>query len=378
MSWTVLAAIGRKNLWGDPMRSTVSLIGVIFASLLMLLQSAIYVGFILNASSIIDHSEADLWLAKAGTINFETAGPFDDYNISYVRGTPGVLWAENLIYSFGDLRLPTGTSQWAHVVGFNPRTGVGGPWAMAVGKIDLLNRPGTYIIDATALAQFEGANVGDRIENFYHRAEIVGLSTGSRTCTPNPIVYTSLETAQDHLPEFRGRCNFVMVKVEDGVDPHEVKERLVRLQKFQVFTRQEFSSMTQHYWATKTGIGIGIGVTIVLGFIVGLVIMGQTMYSATIDKLEEYATLKIMGATNLQICVIIWYQALLLATGGFAVGVVAGLLIQEASRNQVIGMQFSGSMLVAIGIATIVMCLGASLLSVQRILKVSPAAVFRV
>lgn len=378
MSWTVLATIGRKNLFGDPMRSVVALVGVIFASLLMLLQSAIYMGFILSASSTIDHTDADLWLTKAGTINFETAGPFDEESVTYVRGVPGVLWAESLIYSFGNLKLPTGTTQWAHVVGFNPRSGVGGPWKMAVGDIELLTKPGTFIIDETALAQFEGANVGSQIENFGHRAEIVGLSSGSRTCTPNPVVYTSLKTAQSQIPEFGGQTNFVIIKLCDGVDPGEVKERLRRLGQFQVFSSSEFSAITQRYWATKTGIGIGIGVTICLGFIVGLVIMGQTMYSATIAKLEEYATLKIMGATNLQICVIIWYQAVLLGAVGFSVGVVGGWFIKESSRDQVITMHFSAPLLAVIGLATVIMCLGASLLSVQRILKVSPAAVFRV
>jgi putative ABC transport system permease protein len=378
MSWTVLAAIGRKNLLGDRIRSTVALVGVIFASLLMLLQSAIYMGFILSASAVVDHTDADLWMAKAGTINFETAGPFDEEYVAYVRGVPGVAWAENVIYSFGNLRLPTGTSQWAHIVGFNPRTGVCGPWRMAVGSIESLTKPGTFIIDQTALAQFEGAAVGDKIENFGHRAEIVGLSSGSRTCTPNPIVYASLRTAQEQIPEFAGKTSFVVIKLCDGVDPRDVKERLARLGQFQVFTARELSGITQKYWATKTGIGIGIGVTICLGFIVGLVIMGQTMYSSTIAKLEEYATLKILGATNLQICVIIWYQAVLLAAVGYGVAIVLGHFVKESSRDQVITMHFSTPLLAAIGAATVVMCLGASLLSVQRILKVSPAAVFRV
>jgi putative ABC transport system permease protein len=335
-------------------------------------------GFILSASSVVDHTDADLWVAKQGTINFETAGPFDEEYIAYIRGAPGVEWAENVIYSFGYLRLPTGTTQWAHVVGFNPRTGVCGPWKMAVGSIQSLSKPGTFIIDQTALGQFEGANVGDVIENFGRRAEIVGLSAGSRTCTPNPIVYCSIQTAQEQIPKFEGQTSFVVVKLCDGADANEVKERLARLGQFHVFTAGELSRITQTYWATKTGIGIGIGVTICLGFIVGLVIMGQTMYSSTIAKLEEYATLKIMGATNLQICVIIWYQALLLAACGYAIAIVMGNFVKEGSKDQVITMHFSGPLLAAIGVATVVMCLGASLLSVQRILKVSPAAVFRV
>lgn len=378
MSWTTLIDIGRKNLIMDPVRSAVALVGVTFAALLMLLQSGIYLGFVKSASALIDHCPADLWLVRAGAVNLETAAPFPDDTVAYVRGTPGIAWAQNLIYSFGHLRLPTGTGEWAHVVGFDPRNGIGGPWEMAQGSTLLLTKPGTVIIDQSALGQFEGAGVGDTIEHFGRKIEIVGMSRGSRTCTPNPVVYTSFRTAQQQLPGFHDQANLIVAKIRDGTDPEVVVERLRRLEQFQVFLADQFSAMTQHYWAMRTGVGIGIGVTILLGFLVGLVILGQTMYASTMARLEEFAALKILGATNLQICAIIWYQAVLLAVTGYGLAVFLGVLVKQLFMGRVVSVQFSASLMVLMALATLVMCLAASLLSVGRVLKVSPATIFRV
>jgi putative ABC transport system permease protein len=295
-----------------------------------------------------------------------------------VRGTPGIAWAENLIYSFGHLKLPNGSRQWAHVVGFDPRTGIGGPWEMVQGDIAELTRPGTYVIDRTSLARFHGARIGDRLENFDHEVELIGMSDGARSCTPNPVVFTSFRTAQEHLPLFAQKSNFIVAEFEPGADRAAVLERLARLTNFEVLSKEQFSNRTRRYWATRTGIGIGIGVTIALGFIVGLVFVGQTMYSSTMDRLEEYAALKILGATNLHICAIIWFQACLLAVLGYAIGGGTGFLLQRTYTDQVVSMHIPAGLLFALAIGTIAMCLGASLLSVARVLKVAPSSLFRV
>ncbi len=378
MSPFALWEISWKNLVNDRLRSVVSLVGVTFAVLLMLLQSAIYLGFIGSASAVIDHCPADLWIVKAATMNFESAPAFSEDAVLRVRGTPGIEWAENLIYSFGQLKLPGGATQWAHVVGFDPRHGVGGPWQMESGSTQELMRSGTIIVDATSLGRIHGSQVGDRLENFQQEVEIVGMSKGTRSCTPNPVVYTSFQTAQQQIPLFQKQTNFVVAKFADGADRDAVMERLRRMRQFDVLYRHEFSRKTQHYWATKTGIGIGNGVTIVLGFIVGLVILGQTMYAATMDRLEEFASLKIMGATNLQICIIIWTQAILMAVGGYLVGVLLGSQLTNLYRDQVVSMRISVPLLVVLGFGTVIMCLAASMLSVAKVLRVSPATLFRV
>ncbi len=49
----------------------------------------------------------------------------------------------------------------------------------------------------------------------------------------------------------------------------------------------------------------------VLGLLVGIVVVAQTIYSATVDHIREFGTLKAMGASNGYIYRVIIEQAVL-------------------------------------------------------------------
>jgi putative ABC transport system permease protein len=370
-------AIAWQNLVHDRARLWISLVGVTFAVFLMLLQSGIYFGFVNSASSVIDNCPADLWIVSANTVNFESGWVFPEEEIASVKGTPGIRWVERIVHSFGYLKLPDGTGRWAQVVGFNPDTGIGGPWEMVAGSFADLKKPGSYIVDESSVAQLQGLGIGDRLENFENKMEVVGLCRGVKTYTTYPIVFTSWRTAQEQLPFFEGKVNFLVAGLEPGADRDDVVERLSRVERFDVYDAREFSALTRSYWATKTGIGVGIGLTIGLGFIVGLVIVGQTMYAATVERLREYATLKALGAANLQICTIIWVQSVLFGLGGYTVGGTLATLAKAGYSGEAVAVEFPPGLFAVMLAATLVMCLGAAMLSVLRVLRVDPATVFR-
>lgn len=373
-----MLGIGWKNLVRDKARLAISLVGVAFAVFLMLLQGGIFFGFVLAASAVIDHCPADLWVVTAKTPNFESAWHFPEDQASLIEGVPGVVWADKMIHTFAYMKLPSGQGRWAQVIGFNPDTGVGGPWEVIQGSLSDLKKPGTYFVDESSLPQLEGARVGDKFENFDQKMEVVGVTRGAKTYTTYPILFTSYRTCQKQMPMLDGEVTFIVAKLAPGADVADVKERLAKFKQFDVYTRDEFSHMTRTYWATKTGIGVGIALTILLGFVVGLVIVGQTMYTATVERLREYATLKTLGATNLEICSIIWTQAVLVGLGGYAIGAALAFALKAAYSGEAVAVYFPPWIYVAMLFAAVVMCLGASMLSVGRVLRVAPASVFRV
>lgn len=370
--------IGWKNLVRDRSRLAISLVGVAFAVFLMLLQSGIFFGFVFAASAVIDNCPADLWVVLAKTPNFESAWHFPENDVGLVEGLPGVAWADPMIHTFAYMKLPNGEARWAQVIGFNPDSGVGGPWELVQGSLSDLKRPGTYFIDESSLPQFPGIRVGDRLESFDKKLEIVGLTRGAKTYTTYPILFTSYRTCQEQNGMLENEITFIVAKLQPGADVLEVKERLRRLAKFDVYTKDEFSRKTRVYWATKTGIGVGIGLTILLGFAVGLVIVGQTMYTATVERLREYATLKTLGATNLEICLLIWFQAVLVGLGGYVIGAALASGLKAAYSGEAVAVYFPPWIYGVMLCAAEIMCLGASMLSIRRVLRVAPASVFRV
>jgi putative ABC transport system permease protein len=369
--------VGWKNLVGDRSRMAISLLGVMVAVILMLIQSGIYLGFVSSASAVIDHCSADLWIVPKETVNFESAGPFPERDLLAVKGTPGVAWVHPLIHTFGYLKLPDGAGRWAQIIGFDAASGVGGPWDMVQGRFSDLGKPGAYIVDESSLSQLQGLGLGDTLENFDQRMEIVGICRGAKTYTTYPILFTSFRTAQRQTPMFDDWTNFMVAKVDRGASPEDVMDRLDRLERFDVYSRQQFSQKTRTYWATRTGVGIGIGLTILLGFLVGLVIVGQTMYASTVEKIREYATLKALGATRLQVGSVIWTQAVILGVAGYGVGSAVACLARMAYSGEAVAVRFTPGQFAVMFAATMAMCLGASMISVGRVQRVAPATVFR-
>lgn len=368
--------LGFKNLIHDRGRLTITLVGVTFAVVLMLVQSGIYFGYLNSVSGMVDRCPADLWICAGQTLNADTARAIPEDTVLAVRGTPGIEWADRVILAWAGVQLADGTRTWAQVTGFNPDTGIGGPPEMIEGSVAELRRPGTYVIDEASLPLLPGVKVGDKIEAFGQKIEIVGICRGAKSYNTYAVMFASYRTTQDQLVNLDNRVSFVVAKF-DGSDREVTMERLRRIRHMDIYTRGEFHEKVRDYWESRTGIGLGIGLTMILGFIVGLVIVGQTMYSATVDRLREYATLKAMGASTFEICGAIWTQAVIVGLVGFGLGSAIAMALTLTGTGAIISIDLTPTLFGGIFVATFVMCLGASLLSIAKVLRVDPATVFR-
>ncbi|MEM8715822.1 MAG: ABC transporter permease, partial [Cyanobacteria bacterium P01_G01_bin.4] len=86
------------------------------------------------------------------------------------------------------------------------------------------------------------------------------------------------------------------------------------------FSKSEMIARTRHYWSVLTGVGFILGMGAVVGVIVGVAIVGQILYSSVSDRLQDYGTLKAMGADDRMLYGIILRQAVLMAVLGYAPG----------------------------------------------------------
>src|SRR5207244_5841800 len=134
-----------------------------------------------------------------------------------------------------------------------------------------------------------------------------------------------LRSARSYL---RGLGNdavtYVLVKVETGM-AEIVKQRINAIPHLSAYTTPEMSARTRTYWSTRTGVGAGFFTTAVLGIIVGFVVVGQILYSGTLQYIREYGTLKAMGARNSAVDKVILSQAMISAALAFVVGGVLGV-----------------------------------------------------
>jgi putative ABC transport system permease protein len=371
--WT----LARKILLHDRIKFAVAAAGVSISVMMVLVQIGLYLGFMQNASNLIDHATADVWAMGEANENFDFAAPIDERAYYRVASTPGVAKAERMILGFGQFKLAQGGTQGVQVVGIEPGGTMMRPWNIVGGDVARLAESGAISVDVTEYDKIKTRDVGDQREIFGAQAEVVALTRGIRSFTTSPFVFTNLESARAYtlLPE--DRLTYVLVKAEPGVSPELLAKRISDLPRIDAYTGPQLSARTQHYWSSRTGVGAGFFTTAALGIIVGLVVVGQILYNGTLEHLREYGTLKAMGAKNLAIVRVIVYQALISAIVGFVFGGVLALGAKTVMKAANLNVLLTPNLVVGTAILTTVMCCLASLLSVIKVLRLDPASVFK-
>jgi len=369
--------IARKNLLHDRTRFIITVVGVTFSVVLIFSQFGIYLGFMENASIIIDNTQADIWVTSKNSSNFDFPVPFNERKLNKVRQTTGVAWADHLLLGWANMRRRDGGQENIELVGFNPETGVGGPWRLLAGELQAVKAGKAIIVDESAFPKLGNLKVGDQVEINEQKVRVVGISQGVRGFTTAPYVFTSYRAAQDLDPFSRDRTVFIVARVEPGYDPQEVAARLREIRDVDVYTRDQYSWKTRLYWTWETGIGVGFGLTVFMAIVVGVVIVSQTIYSATIEHLREFGTLKAIGATNRDVYGIILKQALINALIGYAVGLTLTLLAVRSLGATGMVLVIPLGLMAAVFVLTLAMCATASVVSVRKALKVDPLVVFR-
>jgi putative ABC transport system permease protein len=228
-------------------------------------------------------------------------------------------------------------------------------------------------------AQKLGAHrIGDTVEIRHLRARVAGFTEGIRTFTTSPLVFTSFKNAQHYTQLPGNQQSYILVKAAPGVNPATLRSEILRrLHDVEVFTTQEFSQRTTSYWMFGTGAGVTVIMAAVLGLLVGVVVVAQTIYAATIDHIREFGTLKAMGAANLYIYKIILQQAVISAVIGYGVGIVFASLAAYSSRNGGANILLPVSVRAGLFGLTLFMCISAAMVSINKVTKIDPAMVFK-
>jgi len=221
--------------------------------------------------------------------------------------------------------------------------------------------------------------VGDQREIANTKMTVVGICRGTRSFSTAPYVFMDYDTAlQVGRALLDGQPSFVVAKVAPGEDPHAVVERLrASVPYVEVMTREEFSHRTRWYWTVSTGMGMGFLLTAFMGVIVGVVVVGQTIYASTMEHLREFGTLKALGASHGYLYRIIMEQALISAVWGYLQSLVIVKLIQGGYEKAGISMVVPPVMLGWVFGLTVLMCLLAAILSIRRVTVLDPLIVFR-
>lgn len=366
------------------------IMGVALASFVITQQGSIFVGLMSRTvATIADMGAPDIWVMDPKVQFIEDVKPLQETSLYRVRGIPGVEWAAPLYKGLTRVRLPNGTFQNCNLLGLEDATLTGGPPRMIEGRLEDLRLADAVIVDQiganTRLArdpEVAGGPavplaVGDVMEVNDHRAVVVGICESTRTFQSQPILYTTYGRATTFVPRERKLLSFILVNAAPGQDPGVLADRIAAGSGLAAYTKREFVWKTVMYYIQNTGIPINFGMAVALGFIVGAVITGFMFFSFTIDNLRYFGTLKAMGTSDGRLLAMVLVQALTVGAIGFGLGVGLAAMMGAAARNSPLAFRMPWQLVFVAGCAVLVICTLAAMLSMQKVLRLEPAIVFK-
>ena len=389
MNWVAL-----RMLTGDRTKYLGIVFGVSFAALLMGQQMAIFCGLMRNTTSQIrDLEGADLWVMDKSVQFVDDVKPMNENKLSRVRGVDGVAWAVKLYKGIGRAKLADGNYQQVILLGLDYDNKdaqgrvVGQPRdeRIVVGDWSELSRPDTVFLDEFGWSYMYGLDApfvrGKTLEINNKRAEIVGLVKCNPTFQTFPILYTQYKQALNYNPPESKQLSFILVKAQDGVTPEQVCQAIEERTGLVAKTNDQFFWSTIDYYMKRTGIPINFGITVLLGFVVGCAIAGQTFYLFTIENIKQFGSLKAMGVSNFRLVRMILLQALVVGVIGYGIGIGGaagfGLVFEKFVKGTPPAFYFGWQIPLITAVAVFLIITAAALISMKRVLFLEAGVVFR-
>jgi len=373
-----------KTLLHEKVRFFITLIGITVAGVLALIEIAIYLGMMANATAVIRHTDADLWVASKNIQSFDFALPFPAERINQVRAFSDVLWAEKLLLSWGFIKLANGGREQLQLIGYNPDSGIGRPWNMLEGKSGDVKGGNYMILDKTSEQRLGLLVTGTQWEvsfvNKEHSLKLVGLSQGIKSFTTAPVAFISYNELSGFLADagWGNQTSFIVAKLKNPAAVDAVASALrAALRDNDVYTSDQFIRKTVMYWTVQTGMGMAFFLTAALAMIIGGTVVGQTIYASTLEHLREYGTLKAIGAKNREIYQVVFAQAGINAVAGYAISAVVVLLLKGGIEKAGVPLSLSPALFVALFFAILAACIASAWFSVGKIRSLDPVSVFK-
>lgn len=366
-----------RNLGRARGRLLFSFFGTAFAAFLMAVEGSLLYGFTLAASRIVDAVDADIWIVGRGIPAFEYVSPIDERIAWLARGVPGVAMTGRGIAGWAPLTKDDGQRTFVLIVAadreFRGRTpDIAGPMGF------LQSTRAALAIDATDRYTLGAHAVPSHVQVSRRRASVVGVVDGFASFLGTPFAFAEFSEAKRLLPYRDGDVSFITVRTAPGYSADAVRDALrTRFPDVDVLTAGEFSNRSRIYWLVQTGAGGALSVAAILGFIIGLSVIAQTIYSLTSENVEEFATMKALGASNGFVRFIVLAQSLICGVVGGLAGLALVQPFTSVARHIVTWIAVPPWMYLMVLGAMIVLCILAALFAARPALGAEPGRVFR-
>jgi putative ABC transport system permease protein len=378
-----------RNLTENKLRLLASLAGTAFAVTLMFMENGFRNALLESMVELIRRLDGDLFLVSRSVYTLSVPYSFPQRRIEQARAFPevtaGVPVAIETRRSFW--RNPIdGLPRPIRVVAYPPRDD-----ALAIAELirrrDDWDRPGAAMGDARSRAERLGPlRPGTVSELSGKRVHILGTFDLGADFQSDGTLIMSKASLEDIFPDRLGRTRgddevtVGLLRARPGADLQRLRAAIEAAlpPDVRVLTKDGLVAKEQAFWDHVAPIGTVFSIGVVMGFIVGLAICYQVLFSDISERLAEFATLKAMGYSDFRLYSIIVGQAVYLALLGYLAGLGVSLLLFGVVHGATgLPMDLRLADAAAILALTLVMCVSSGCLAARRLASADPAQLFR-
>jgi putative ABC transport system permease protein len=367
-------------------RMAAAILGVTFATLLMFAQLGLKESLLDSSASIEAHLTGDLFVLDRRSQAITSSQPFSRRLLVLARNFNEVESVSELLVAVGQLKHPlTGTKRSVLALGIDPNSP-----ALDLPQIrdfaSELRLSDTLLYDE-ANSDYFGPIVERfrrdprlRIQLEQQRLRIAGLFHLGASFAADGTLILGKQSFQRTFPDRSGTAvdiGVIKLRVNSSAESVRAGMQQILPLTMRIMNRSELVAWQQEYWGENTSIGFIFNQGVVIGFLVGLVIVYQILFTGIATHLKEYATLKAIGYGDGYLVGLVFEEALILSTCGYIPGLIASLILYYYTEEATsIPMTQTPDRCITVFLMTLVMCFLSGLLAARKLRQAAPAEVF--
>ncbi len=377
------------QLTREKMRLVIALAGIGFADLLMFMQF----GFrdALFESSISFHSKlkGEIFLINTQSTALIAMKSFPQRRLYQALSFKGVKAISPVYLGFGLWKNPDPNQRNTRqlmVIGFDPTHPIL-ELPEIQNNLHKIQISDVVLFDQASRPEFgpvveyfkQGKPVETEVDN--RRVRVEGLFTlGASFGADGNLVTSDLNFLRIFgTRRTKGLIDIGVVKLEPGTDVKAVIDKMTATfpKDVIIFSKEEFADFEKKYWQESTSIGFIFTLGAAMGFIVGIVIVYQILYTDVTDHLPEYATLKAMGYKDIYFLGLVFQEALILAILGYLPGLGVSVVLYSLGRSATsLPMYMTLTKVITVFVMTVIMCSVSGAIAVRKLQAADPADIF--
>lgn len=375
------------QLTKEKVRLLVAMAGIGFADILMFMQFGFRDALFASAVKLHEQLEGDIFLISTQSTALIAMKSFSQRRLYQTLAFEGVASISPVYVDFALWKNPENRdTRQILVIGFNPAQQIF-DLPGVVANQERIKLPDMVLFDEASRPEYgnigemfkQGKTVETEVEN--RRIKVGGLfSIGASFGADGNLITSDLNFLRMFNDRrSKGLIDIGIIELKSGYESQIVIDMMKsELQNdVLILSKSEFIEWERKYWQESTSIGFVFTLGAGMGFIVGIVIVYQILYTDVSDHLPEYATLKAMGYADRYFLLVVFQQSLILAIIGYIPGFTVANILYGLARNATsLPMIMTASKAILVWVLTMLMCCVSGAIAMRKLQEADPADIF--